>query len=1060
MKVEIEVNEQPGSNGVTISTIWPITVKWLAVSLVYIAYFYAFIFLVESLGLQISTFVTAPVLLAAWLFGLRAGLLIGLSTFPVNFLLIFTMPGEDWQDWLFPAGVVASAGQVLVGAVAGELRDLIVTVQKDLSERNETERERALVEEVARIVTSTLEISRVYESFAAEVKKVMDFDRMSISTYDRATRLFTVRHTVGQEVVGYQAGDVGPLEDTLNRVAVGTGRTLLRSDFAAGQVPADQTNLDAGLHSVMVAPLMFQDRPIGTIGLRSRKVDAYGSREKRILQGLSNQIAPALRNSQLFEETRASQDEQQRLAEETAVIAEIGRIVSSSLNVEEVYHRFVEAVRRLIPFDRISIASYDSGSNTFTRDFIADVEVPGRLNGDVTESLGTINGQAAQSGVGMRLQGETQEELTHRFPGSQPLFDVGLQSFLSIPLISKDEVVAVFDLMSMVADAYTKRHLTLAERVGSQIAGAISSTRLYTKLAKAQEALVNSEELFRQMAENIREVLWLADFETQQILYVSPAYAEIWGRKGHNCYENPKFWLDGVHPDDLDRVISAHLKQGITGELSEEFRIVRPDGSVRHILDRGFPVRDQSGRIYRIVGLAEDITERKLAEEGQRELAVVEERNRMAREIHDTLAQSLTGILLRLHTAGELLLNDPESARTELESAGGLARESLAEARRSVWDLQPQALESSSLVEAIGQEVARMNETDIQAIMEVEGQEPESIDRPNSLAVLRIAQESLSNISHHSNARTARLRLAFGPSEVRLDISDDGVGFDPSVPREALASAGRGFGLTSMQERALLAGGDFEIQSAPGMGAQVRAQIPYQPTGETPRSGHLTPVNGNHTEDETADLVSVLIVDDHELVRQGIRSTLERAGGVIVVGEAGDGEEAIVKIRKLDPDVVLLDVQMPKLDGVETVKRLGHLGLDAQVILMSIYEKDEYIFEGLRAGARGYLRKEVSRNELVQAIREVHAGRSLLQPVTASRLVDTSDSNQGAALTERELEVLQLLADGKRDKEVADELIVSVRTVRFHVENLYQKLGVRNRTEAVRVATERDILTR
>ena len=151
---------------------------------------------------------------------------------------------------------------------------------------------------------------------------------------------------------------------------------------------------------------------------------------------------------------------------------------------------------------------------------------------------------------------------------------------------------------------------------------------------------------------------------------------------------------------------------------------------------------------------------------------------------------------------------------------------------------------------------------------------------------------------------------------------------------------------------------------------------------------------------------------------------------------------------------------MPKMDGVATVKRMGSLGLTCKVILMSTYAKDEDVFEGLRAGAQGALGKEVGRVELVQAIKEVHAGRSLLQPLAAGRLVDSCDNQQGAALTEREFDVLELVADGKRDKEIADELIVSVRTVRFHMENLYQKLDVRNRTEAARVAGERGILPR
>lgn len=604
-------------------TIRPATAKWLAVSLAYLAYALTFIFLVESLDLQTTTFVTAPVLLAAWLFGMRAGLLVGLSTFPVNLSLVILMPGVGTQDWLFPAGVVTSAGQVLVGAVAGELRDLSFTVRQDLSERKDIEQERTLVEAVAGIVTSTLEIGQVYERFADELRKVVDFDLMSISTYQGETGRFTVRHTIGQELVTYESGDMEDLESTLSLAAVSSGRTLIGSDIPEGHYATQQPYVNTGLLSAMVAPLMFQNRPIGCLNLRSRTADAYGAREQRILSSLTNHIAPAVRNSQLFEETRRSQDDQQRLAEETAVIADIGRMVSSSLDVDQVYQRFADAVRRLIPFDRISIASFDRGNDTFTRDFIAGVEIPGRIMGDLTESSGTINRQVAESGTGMLLQGEPPEGLTSRFPGLSPLFDAGLQSFLSVPLISQDKVVAVLNLMSMAPEAYTQRHLVLAERVSSQIAGTLSNARLYTKLASAQEDLVNSEELFRQMAENVSGVLWLRDFETQEILYVSPAYAEIWGRNGPEANGNPqlwpkfwpKFWMEGVHPDDLDRVISAQLKLSMTGELCEEFRIVRPDGSVRHILDRGFPVRDQSGRIYRVVGLAEDITERKSAEE-------------------------------------------------------------------------------------------------------------------------------------------------------------------------------------------------------------------------------------------------------------------------------------------------------------------------------------------------------------------------------------------------------------------------------------------------------------
>ena len=179
-----------------------------------------------------------------------------------------------------------------------------------------------------------------------------------------------------------------------------------------------------------------------------------------------------------------------------------------------------------------------------------------------------------------------------------------------------------------------------------------------------------------------------------------------------------------------------------------------------------------------------------------------------------------------------------------------------------------------------------------------------------------------------------------------------------------------------------------------------------------------------------------------------------------MVGEAGDGEAAIEQIMAIQPDVVLMDIQMPKLDGVETVRKLRQLGIDTPIILLSVYANDEYIFDGLRAGARGYLMKDVDQGELVEAIRTLNEGGSLLQPIIANRLVERMAIDEAAGLSERQQEVLQLLASGGRNQEIADQLFLSLRTVKFHVENLYRKLEVRTRTEAVRVARERSILNR
>ncbi len=156
--------------------------------------------------------------------------------------------------------------------------------------------------------------------------------------------------------------------------------------------------------------------------------------------------------------------------------------------------------------------------------------------------------------------------------------------------------------------------------------------------------------------------------------------------------------------------------------------------------------------------------------------------------------------------------------------------------------------------------------------------------------------------------------------------------------------------------------------------------------------------------------------------------------------------------------MVLMDIQMPRVDGVEAVQRLRDLGLDTRIILLSVYANDEYIFEGLSAGARGYLMKDVGREELVGAIKTVHEGGSLLQPAIATRLIERMSSEEASGLSKRELEVLSVIASGAQNKEISNQLSLSINTVKFHVANVFRKLGVQNRTEAVRIARERGLL--
>lgn len=203
-------------------------------------------------------------------------------------------------------------------------------------------------------------------------------------------------------------------------------------------------------------------------------------------------------------------------------------------------------------------------------------------------------------------------------------------------------------------------------------------------------------------------------------------------------------------------------------------------------------------------------------------------------------------------------------------------------------------------------------------------------------------------------------------------------------------------------------------------------------------------------------MIRVLIADDHPIVREGFGAIVNAESDIQVVAQASNGVEALERAAEANPDVALMDLRMPNMGGAEAIRRLRQSNPNLRAIVLTTYDDDEAIYEAIRAGARGYLLKDVRPKDLVRAIRRVHAGGSLLQPVVVERLLDRlgpedadDDAQPVEALTPRELEVLQIMARGARNRDIAQELVISERTVKIHVANIIAKLAVTNRTAAV-----------
>jgi NarL family two-component system response regulator LiaR len=214
------------------------------------------------------------------------------------------------------------------------------------------------------------------------------------------------------------------------------------------------------------------------------------------------------------------------------------------------------------------------------------------------------------------------------------------------------------------------------------------------------------------------------------------------------------------------------------------------------------------------------------------------------------------------------------------------------------------------------------------------------------------------------------------------------------------------------------------------------------------------------------DQIRILLADDHVLVRQGTRELLEQEEDLTVVAEAGDGEEAVRLAASTHPDVAIMDISMPRLDGIEATQQIKTHDPTIAVLVLTAYDDDQYVFALLEAGAAGYLLKDVQASELVKAVRAVHAGESILHPTIARKVInrfarpaDKHDEDVLDQLTGREMEVLRLAAKGMTNLEIAQELVISVRTVQVHLSNVFGKMGVGSRTEAVLHALRKGWIT-
>ena len=415
-------------------------------------------------------------------------------------------------------------------------------------------------------------------------------------------------------------------------------------------------------------------------------------------------------------------------------------------------------------------------------------------------------------------------------------------------------------------------------------------------------------------------------------------------------------------------------------------------------------------------------------------MAVLAERNRIAQEIHDGIAQAFTGILLQLGAVEPRAENASGPHAALLTRVEDLAREGLAEARRSVMALRPAPSRCRGLESAL-RELAQRSTVPGRVTTTLESSAwPTRFTPEHEHELLRIAQEAVSNAVRHARPQTIRISMADDDTHWALSVADDGCGLrdDPEI------SAQEGFGLTSMRERAAAIGAEWSIRSGRDSG-NVRRRA--------------------HTEAEfpmtTASKLRLILADDHPVVRDGLAAIINQQQDMEVVAAAENGEEAVTLYERHRPEVMVLDLRMPKKDGVAVVEDVISKHANARILIMTTHDGDEDIFRCLTQGAMGYLLKDAGRQEILSAIRTLGEGR---QYTSSSVAVKALQRMGKPTLTQREIDVLQLLAQGRSNKDVARQLTITEGTAKTHVKAILTKLDAMSRTEAVAIAHKRGLI--
>ena len=491
------------------------------------------------------------------------------------------------------------------------------------AESKRSGQEMAILSNIGRLIDSTLEIDEIYEQFAAEAKKLILFDSLTINLCNFQENTLCVAYVSGFGINGLRQGNTLVMEGSLSEAVIRAQTSFLiqpaSTDEIIGLFPRLFPIFQAGIRSIMCIPLVSRDEVIGVLLFRSKNQNAYTKQDLHLAEKITMQISGAIANAQLFADLKKAKEEQRRnrenaeqLADEIALIAEIGQIISSTVNIEEVYERFAEEMRKLIPFDRIVINFINVEMNTVTTLYTIGAGIADRKIGASYPLKGSGSFEMVRTRSSLLLQSEDFDKYKDRLPSLVSTFQAGFRSIMNIPLFSKGEIIGGLLLRSLKPGAYTDRDVRLAEKVGHQIAGAIANTQLYKELKETDKSLRLSEERFRRIFDEgpVGMVLVSPD---DTIISANKVFCELLGYTEQELAGHTVVDITSEEDKEKSRMLSGQLFAGSIPMYRLEKRFVRKDGEIAWTNLTASAIHGKKDQVVYAINIIEDLTESRRA---------------------------------------------------------------------------------------------------------------------------------------------------------------------------------------------------------------------------------------------------------------------------------------------------------------------------------------------------------------------------------------------------------------------------------------------------------------